>query len=137
MILILGEKNIVSKIQNIRKKIQQEKNIYLGDEITLNQFDELYNDYGTEFEKRIFARYVLDIPYSISSGLNNKKQKTTFVFTMEKINEEYKENIRQIIIKRYNLHIGDEINYEQLIQLYNSIETVYNLKNFASELYHL
>lgn len=134
MILILGEKNIVSKIQNIRKKIQQEKNIYLGDEITLNQFDELYNDYGTEFEKRIFARYVLDIPYSISSGLNNKRQKTTFVFTMEKINEEYKENIRQIIIKRYNLHIGDEINYEQLIQLYNSIETVYNLKNFASEI---
>ena len=44
MILILGEKNIVSKIQNIRKKIQQEKNIYLGDEITLNKFDELYNE---------------------------------------------------------------------------------------------
>ncbi len=134
MILILGEKDIVNKIQNIRKKIQQEKNIHLGDSITLNQFKELYKEYGAGLEKRIFARYVLDIPYSTLRGLIKKSQKTTPVFTMEKINEEYIENIKQKLIKEHNLHICDEINYEQLIQLYNSIETVYGLKMFASEI---
>lgn len=119
MILILGEENVSLKIKNIRKKIQQEKNIHIKDDITLNQFMELYNEYGGELEKRIFGRYVLDISYSVLKNLGYN-QKIASVFTEEKTDVE---RIKKTVLEKHNLHIGDEINYSQLIQLYNSVET--------------
>ena len=64
MILILEKQNIVDYIKSLRDQIRKEQNFHTGDEISKEKFLELYHQYGTDLNERVFARYVLDISYA-------------------------------------------------------------------------
>ena len=134
MILILGKENILEYIKNLRNQIRKEQNFHTGDEISKETFSDLYQQYGTELNERVFARYVLDIPYTVLDNIKSDKQKNTKIFMKEKNVSEDINQLRKKIINENHLHINDEIDYERFMYLYNFCEHKLDIYTFASKI---
>lgn len=134
MILILEKQNIVDYIKSLRDQIRKEQNFHTGDEISKEKFLELYHQYGTDLNERVFARYVLDISYATLDNMKSGNQKTTTIFTKEKHKIEDIKQLREKIISQNNLHINDEIDYKKFMRLYNSCEHKLDVLTFASQI---
>ena len=117
-----------------REKMILEEGLHIGDKLSYDKLKQLYEVYGIslDIEEKDFALYFLDIDNY--AGIQSGKNKETEILTREYISKEYMESIKEKLIANYNLKPLDTINYEMLLQMYNSDVRKISLKSFCEDI---
>ena len=121
-------------VANKRKELITKERLHIGDKITYEAFLELYKKYGEGYSEKDFAKFFLDIESIKYYYLMSGKIKETEILEQEYISEEEIKEIRQKVIKEYNLIPQDKINYNELIKMHALYGGKLSIKIFAEEI---
>ncbi len=122
------------EIFEIQTKVVQESGRHMDERITLAEFEELYNQFGKNLDKRLFAMKVLQIPsYQVNSFFLGRC-KTTRIFTEYNMNPDAICKLREEVILNENLHLEDSISIEDFERLYQKYGGILSEEIFAEEI---
>lgn len=121
-------------IQSIRKEVIAKAKLHIGDLITLPKFKKLYEKFGRGIPEKLFATEVLDMNiYKIRTLLNGSKKQAS-VFANYVANPEDIAILREKVIRKEKLHIGQTIDYEEFLRLFNKYAGILSQEIFAEEI---
>lgn len=112
------------KIENLREKVIALEKLHIGDNITLEKFEELYEKYAGILSREIFAEEILDVSYEALKQLVHKNEKTSILGKIE-ISKSYIEDLRERIIKENNLEYNQLMNLSDMRKLYEKYESIF------------
>lgn len=123
------DRQIVKQIQN---KVVNESGRHIDEEITLEDFKELYDKFGKGIDEKIFATKVLQIPAERFNQLG-KRYKTTIIFSRYSVDPDYICGLREKIITEERLQIGI-FSKEEFKRLYQKYAGILSEEVFAEEI---
>lgn len=117
--VLSDKKQYQDYIGQIKRKVLNSKNgIHIKDEISFEKFEELYREFEEIISKKEFAVNVLELDESSYYKLSSKKRKSVVIFKDYIINPNDIYCLREKVILKENLHIGDLISYDEFKMLY-------------------
>lgn len=122
------------KIARIKNKVVRESGLHLDQEITKEQFYEVYEKFGEDLDDSIFARKVLEIPYSSFNTLKRGRTKKVAVFSRYKVDPDEIEKLREKVIEEENLHFEDLISNKRFKELFAKYAGILSEVMFAEEI---
>lgn len=129
-----AERYIRQVLPQIRKEVIAKAKLHIDDQITLAKFKALYAKFGMGIPEKVFAGKVLGINNSKTTRLLNGRNATVSVFSNYVVNPDDIATLRERVIQKEHLHIGDGITYDQFIRLFNKYAGMMNQEMFAEEI---
>lgn len=126
----------LSNIREIKECISVDRNLHIGDKISVNEFEEIYEIYGKSgFSKYDFARIILGLTDAKSRQIINKKIDFIEIWKNEIINPSYLLKIRNKVIHEKKLHIKDKLkSYDDFKKLFERYSAILSEEIFADEI---
>ena len=121
-------------LQNIRKEVIAKSKLHIGDLITLPQFKKLYAKFGRGIPEKLFATEILDMNNGKATRLLGGRNKQASVFSNYVVNPENIAILREKVIRKERLHIGQTIDNEEFLRLYNKYAGMLSQEMFAEEI---
>ena len=126
----------LSNIREIKECISVDRNLHIGDKISVNEFEEIYEIYGKSgFSKYDFARIILGLTDSKARQIINKKIDLIEIWKNEIITPSYLLKIRNKVIHEKKLHIKDKLkSYDDFKKLFERYSAILSEEIFADEI---
>lgn len=122
-------------IKEIKNTVAEDRKLHIGDKISYSQFQEIYEIYGKElYTEYDFAKTILGISEGKAKNLIHKKIEEVEIWKNETLDLDSLLEIRENTIKSENLHIKDEMTYEQFQRLYEKYAGKLSEEMFAEEI---
>lgn len=121
-------------INGVREKILANEDLHIGDQINLQQFNQLYDAYGSGLSQREFQERVLEMPVGSLSKLNTETNERATLFANHIVDPEELYLLREKVILDENLHIGDPMTAEQFELLFKKYGGILSRKIFGGEI---
>lgn len=118
-------------IINLRKKVKLENGLCIKGYIEKEEFEEIYKKYNGRLNTITFAEKILDVSHDSLYLLLNRTYKKTVILSKEAMDDEYYIQLKEQMIKEFNLHIKDFIDYTQFTALYEKYGGDLIEKDFA------
>lgn len=128
---ILFDRQEIEKIQN---KVATQSGRHIKEQITLQEFEELYHQFGENIDKEIFATKVLQIQSSKASAFLREKVKKATIFSKYCMEPDDICKLREKVILEEGLHIEDPISKEEFQRLYQKYAGILSEELFAEEI---
>lgn len=125
------------KCDMIRARILADNDLHIGDQINLQQFNQLYDSYGSELSQREFYERVLEMPIGSLTKLNTETNERATIFSNHVVDPETLYKLRDIVILEADLHIGDTISPQQFEALFRKYGGILSRKIFGEEILDL
>lgn len=122
------------KIARIKIKVIKESGLHIDDEISKEEFYEIYEKFGEDLEESVFARKVLEIPYGSFNSLKRGKSKKNYVFSRYSVNPNDICNLREKVIIEENLSFEEPISNERFKELFRKYAGILSEVMFAEEI---
>lgn len=124
-----------NSISKVRKKVILEAGLHIGMQISLEEFNNLYQAYGVnEIEEKIFAHKVLGITEDTFLRFKKGKRDKVIILQNFPINPEYIVKLREKVIISEHLCVDDAIDNEGFYNLYNKYGGILTEELFAEEI---
>lgn len=118
-------------IANLREKVILSENLHINDSISVQRFDELYENYGGILTQELFAEEILDT--SVDNVKNSRRRKNDItILTKIEIPEEYVLDLRNKVVSENGLKSNDLKSLEEIRVLYKNYGYVLSEKQFAT-----
>lgn len=134
----IREELLIREVRNgeLKYSIAQDRNLHIGDEITPDEFYEIYEIYGKKyFSYYDFARNILGLTEGKARGLINRKIEKGPIWNEEIVSLKYLYNLRKQIIEKEKLHISDRIKtYAEFQNLFRKYAGILSEQIFAEEI---
>ena len=106
------------ELRQLRDIVIKENRLHIGDSISGQKFQRLYDTYGFGMSKEFFGEKILDMkPYRIRVILADSNE-NTIILLNEKVSKDEFKRIRTRFLKSREHCIGDMINYKEFTRLY-------------------
>lgn len=136
--IIFKEKELSSQeAEKIRLDALQKSNLHIGDTITLEQFQNLHEQFGKQMTEKSFAMDILGIAPNQYNDLERGKHQTVTLLSTYKVNPKLLDNLRQKVILNENLHVNETISYSRFQELYQKHGSILPEYLFAEEILDL
>lgn len=117
------------------EKIKDEVKLY-GESKSLkkiyyHEFLAMYNEFAGKLSVRMFAEDILKIPYHSIENIRSDRSKRALLYSIERLDKNKANEIRNNIIRETDLHIGSQINLEEFQKLYSKFGKEIIEKDFA------
>ncbi len=124
-----------TKTRELKDCISQDRNLHIGDEITPDEFYEIYEIYGKKYYSHYdFARNILGLSEGKARGLINRKIEKGQIWNEEIFSLKYLYDLRKLIVEKEKLHINDRIEtYEKFQTLFRKYSGILSEPIFAEE----
>lgn len=133
--ILKKEKTNRKEIFETRNRIALETGYHTKQQITLEEFKELYKKYSTsEISDRIFALKILGITTDTFLRFSKGKRPNATIFPTFSINPKYVSELREKVILEENLHIDDPVTPEEFENLYEKYGGILTQELFAEEI---
>lgn len=109
---------IDSDFDDIQARIINEEGLKTNDKIDYNRLLELHKRYGGKFPLKQFAYEVLNVNAHTVEDMNYKKDRQTSILKPHAQTREQIAEIKKAVIKKSGLHMGQQITFEKLQELY-------------------
>ena len=117
-----------------REKMIKQENLHISDEISLEQFQNLYRKYGNDIGQKEFARCFLDMSYDSCYKLLKGKIKGISILAREFILEQELLDIKKKVIEFYQLKPNQELDYKEICEMHVKFGGKLSLVIFAEEI---
>lgn len=118
----------------LRKKVVNEENLHYDDFLeNYNDFVKIHQKYAPNMREKIFAKEILDIENDNFNNLKYHGGRVRILLGLKLPNKKEIEEIRTKIILENNLHIKDEIGYEEFQRLHKIHGGIMSEKFFSTE----
>ena len=124
----------LDSLLEIRKNMIKSEGLHIKDEITYEQFQELYEKYAGKLSEEMFAEEILDISRVGFKNLKKGKSPNSIILGDIDISEEIKEKVCQEIKKNEHIYKGKRISYEEFLYLYRKYAFVIKEIDFAEKI---
>lgn len=121
-------------LQSIRKEVIAKAKLHIGELITLPQFKKLYAKFGKSIPEKLFATEILDMNNGKATRLLGGRNKQASVFANYVVNPEDIARLREKVIRKEKLYIGQIINNEEFLRLYDKYAGMLSQEIFAEEI---
>lgn len=118
-------------ITELRKKVKLENRLCINGYIEKEKFEEIYAKYNGRLNIITFAEKILDIRNDVLYHLLKGTHKKAIILSKETRDYEYYIQLKEKMIKEFNLHIRDFIDYTQFTALYEKYGRDLIEKEFA------
>lgn len=118
-------------ITELRNKVKLENRLCINGYIEKEKFEEIYAKYNDRLNIITFAEKILDIPNNVLYHLLKGTHKKAIMLSKETRDYEYYIQLKEKMIKEFNLHIRDFIDYTQFTALYEKYGSDLIEKEFA------
>lgn len=129
------ENEIIDKdeIKKIRDICLKEKLLHRKDRINYKRFLELYDEYFIPLSEEDFAKEMLDINLKTYKNLKFYPDKTRYILMEVRLPENIEE-IREKIVQKEKLHIGDSITYKEFSKILDNNYLPISRQDFAEKI---
>ena len=122
------------ELKQLRNIIIKENRLHMGDSISGQKFQRLYDTYGFGMSKEFFGEKILDMkPYRIPVILADSNE-NTIILLNEKVSKDEFKRIRTRFLKSREHCIGDMINYKEFTRLYQQYGEKLSEVQFAEKI---
>ena len=106
------------ELKQLRDIIIKENRLHIGDSISGQKFQQLYDTYGFGMSKEFFGEKILDIKPGRIPFILADSNENTIILLNEKVSKEELKCIRTKFLKSREHCIGDMIDYQEFNRLY-------------------
>lgn len=118
-------------IENLREKVIITENLHINESISMQRFDELYENYGGILTQELFAEEILDT--SIDNVKNARRRNNDItILTKIEIPEEYIVELRDKVVSENNLKSNDLKSLDYMRVLYKKYGYILSEKQFVT-----
>ena len=122
------------ELKQLRDIVIKENRLHIGDSISGQKFQRLYDTYGFGMSKEVFGEKILDMkPYRIPVILADSNE-NTIILLNEKVSKDEFKRIRTRFLKSREHCIGDMINYKEFTRLYQQYGEKLSEVQFAEKI---
>ena len=122
------------ELKQLRDIAIKENRLHIGDSISGQKFQRLYDTYGFGMSKEVFGEKILDMkPYRIPVILADSNE-NTIILLNEKVSKDEFKRIRTRFLKSREHCIGDMINYKEFTRLYQQYGEKLSEVQFAEKI---
>lgn len=129
-------------IREFQERVARENNLHIGDELKIEEIEEIYKKYKDEIDERTFAVKILQISNGRYNLIKREKpkdgktesKKLSSIFTRYVVDPDYIEALREKVILQENLHINDPIDNERFKELHKKYGGILSEVMFAEEI---
>ncbi len=122
------------ELRQLRDIVIKENRLHIGDSISGQKFQRLYDTYGFGMSKEFFGEKILDMkPYRIRVILADSNE-NTIILLNEKVSKDEFKRIRTRFLKSREHCIGDMINYKEFTRLYQQYGEKLSEVQFAEKI---
>ena len=122
------------ELKQLRDIVIKENRLHIGDSISGQKFQRLYDTYGFGMSKEFFGEKILDMkPYRIPVILADSNE-NTIILLNEKVSKDEFKRIRTRFLKSREHCIGDMINYKEFTRLYQQYGEKLSEVQFAEKI---
>jgi len=114
--LTIRSKFMSEEILKKRRQIIEKEKLHIQDELSKEEFENLYSKYGSGFDEKDFAWAFFDIDEAKFYNLEKRKIKKASILSYEYVSNEEFANIRDQVIKSYDLKHGDRRPYKEILE---------------------
>lgn len=119
MEITLKSKFMSEEILEKRKYMIEKEKLHIQEELSKDDVKNLYNKYGKGFDEKDFAWAFLDIDELRYSNIEKGKTVKTPVLSYEYVSNDEFENIRNQVIKNYDIKHGEKRTCEEILEMYD------------------
>lgn len=122
------------ELKQLRDIVIKENRLHIGDSISGQKFQQLYDTYGFGMSKEFFGEKILDMKaYRIQVILADSNE-NTIILLNEKVSKDEFKRIRTKFLKSREHCIGDMINYQEFNRLYQQYGEKLSEVQFAEKI---
>lgn len=122
------------ELKQLRDIVIKENRLHIGDSISGQKFQQLYDTYGFGMSKEYFGEKILDMKaYRIPVILADSNE-NTIILLSEKVSKDEFRRIRTKFLKSREHCIGDMINYQEFQRLYQQYGEKLSEVQFAEKI---
>ena len=122
------------ELRQLRDIVIKENRLHIGDSISGQKFQRLYDIYGFGMSREFFGEKILDMkPYRISDILADSNE-NSIILLNEKVSKDEFKRIRTKFLKSREHCIGDMINYKEFRRLYQQYGEKLSEVQFAEKI---
>ncbi len=132
--ILKGKNYDVELVRKIKEDVIQNANVHINDEISLDEFRQIYKQFGQGIDEKIFALKVLEANTSQVNKFLKGDIKKTAIFSNYIVNPEEIYLLREKVIKKEHLHIDDSIDNKRFLKLYKKYAGILDRDTFAEEI---
>lgn len=118
------------KFENEREEMIKKESLHINDLVDYNQFLDLYSKYGNGLKEDEFADVFLDL---LKTDYYSLKKNRCKILKKEVVEEKEVEHLKLRVIKELGLSKGKERSYQELLDIYNSIPSKFQLVMFVEK----
>lgn len=117
-----------------RKEMLKKERLHIKEKIDYETFMHLYSQYGGDLEKKDFAYAFFDVDDVAYKNLESGKNNEMIILSREYVSDKELIEIRDRVIKKYGFKTGDNINTEQLMEIYEEMSDRISFRTLAEEI---